>query len=200
MIIVMIADDNHYDYHYDYNYDVFVADYDHGIDDNVDNDENDVALIALIKMINPQHSMSNTQLLVVMDGPITDELKAAAAAAGGEVILFADVEQLGVENPTPHVDPSADSLAFVMYTSGTTGNPKGNQSVCVTCSHSVLFSVFLSYFQTVIVSVFLSYFPTHTFSLSVLLSVFPVGFRLFFAHILRRLQMMSVCLSVCLSV
>ena len=66
----------------------------------------------------------------MMDGPLTDELKAAAAAAGGEVMLFADVEQLGVENPTPHVDPSADSLAFVMYTSGTTGNPKG-ESVCL---------------------------------------------------------------------
>ena len=110
--------------------------------------------------------MSNMQLLVVMDGPITDELKAAAAAAGGEVILFADVEQLGVENPTPHVDPSADSLAFVMYTSGTTGNPKGKQSVCITCSHSVIFSVCLSYFQTVM--------------LSVSLSVFPLAFWLFF--------------------
>ena len=56
MIIVMIDDDNKYDYNEDGvgDYDVFVADYDHNIDDNVKNDENDVTLIALIKMINPQ--------------------------------------------------------------------------------------------------------------------------------------------------
>lgn len=65
------------------------------------------------------------KLLVVMDGPVTEELESAAAAVGGKVVLFADVEQLGVENPKPAVDPPSDALAFVMYTSGTTGNPKG---------------------------------------------------------------------------
>jgi len=65
------------------------------------------------------------KLLIVMDGPLTSEIRTAAAAINVGVTLFADVEQLGLENPTPPVDPSSDSLAFVMYTSGTTGNPKG---------------------------------------------------------------------------
>lgn len=41
------------------------------------------------------------------------------------VILYEDLKKLGEENPTEHVVPGAEDLACVMYTSGSSGTPKG---------------------------------------------------------------------------
>ena len=41
------------------------------------------------------------------------------------VISFDELKTLGEENPAEHVVPGPDDLACVMYTSGTSGTPKG---------------------------------------------------------------------------
>lgn len=44
---------------------------------------------------------------------------------GIQALSFEEVEADGAANPVPHSPPTLDDLACVMYTSGSTGNPKG---------------------------------------------------------------------------
>jgi long-chain acyl-CoA synthetase len=42
-----------------------------------------------------------------------------------EILSFQELSELGERNPVDPVPPSADDLACIMYTSGSTGAPKG---------------------------------------------------------------------------
>lgn len=55
----------------------------------------------------------------------TQQQREQAAAAGVQLLPFSQIEQWGAANPRDHSPPKAEDLAALMYTSGTTGDPKG---------------------------------------------------------------------------
>ncbi|KAI7842012.1 hypothetical protein COHA_004213 [Chlorella ohadii] len=63
----------------------------------------------------------------------------AAKAAGVAVYSFAEFLELGRANPAPASPPKPEDLCTIMYTSGTTGDPKG-----VLITHSMVLSIIAS--------------------------------------------------------
>lgn len=47
-----------------------------------------------------------------------------AKGAGKKIYSFVEFQELGAQHPAPPVPPAADDLCTIMYTSGTTGDPK----------------------------------------------------------------------------
>lgn len=97
-------------------------------------DDADVRVV----VYNDEHDVSQDHL---------DELRAAHEHL--EVLSFSALVELGSENLVAPVPPKADDLCCIMYTSGTTGNPKGvlltHKNIVGACkpfsSPSVLFQI-----------------------------------------------------------
>jgi long-chain acyl-CoA synthetase len=89
----------------------------------------------LLPMVKNVAKKCRTLERVIYDGEtkgnILDELKDAHPNL--KFYSFDDLKQLGKDNPVDPNPPSPDDLCCIMYTSGSTGNPKG-----VSLSHSNL--------------------------------------------------------------
>lgn len=84
------------------------------------------------------------------------ELKKEAEEAGLELLMFSEVIMSGKKTLKTFKPqrPTADNLAFIMYTSGTSGNPKGvllthrngvYSAMCILKSVFLYFYSFLSF-------------------------------------------------------
>mmetsp|Transcript_20118 Transcript_20118/g.50689 ORF Transcript_20118/g.50689 Transcript_20118/m.50689 type:complete len:653 (-) Transcript_20118:97-2055(-) len=107
-------------------------------------------------------SVKDQLKLVVYWGEATSEAQEAVKALGIDLASFDELLEAGTNNPVPHVECDPEDLCTIMYTSGTTGDPKGvmirHKSVLaeMSCLQRYLVSVGVHQDQN---DVFLSYLP-----------------------------------------
>eukprot|EP01102_Stenamoeba_stenopodia_P022800 TRINITY_DN9638_c0_g1_i1.p1 TRINITY_DN9638_c0_g1~~TRINITY_DN9638_c0_g1_i1.p1 ORF type:complete len:691 (-),score=170.11 TRINITY_DN9638_c0_g1_i1:120-2192(-) len=100
--------------------------------------------------------------------------KEALEKSGVSLISFSQVEKRGAENPATPELPQRNDLAIIMYTSGSTGNPKG-----VMITHQNILSVVGAVVETVHLQsedVYISYLPlAHVLALACETAMIKVG-------------------------
>jgi len=115
----------------------------------------------------------------------TDKANQQAATAmqdlGITLYSFAEIEKLGSQNPVPHTPPKPEDLACIMYTSGSTGIPKG-----VMITHGNMISAvggFGACFSVVDGDTYLNYLPlAHVLAMVVENAVIRYGARMGFGN------------------
>lgn len=134
-------------------------------------DENKIPTLKYIVQFDPNAKYGN-----ILDTVDTDD-KNTAAEHEVQLLGLSEIQKLGQEHKTKPVLPKADDLCYIMYTSGTTGNPKG-----VMLSHGNVVAALSSipvYFPIQMDDVTISYLPlAHIFE-----TIMQVGFFTFGARV-----------------
>ena len=84
-------------------------------------DKAGVGKLIAAKKRNPAMKFSH----IISFDAVADDAKAACADASLSVSTFDELRDAGAFHPTPHIPPAPTDVAFLCYTSGTTGTPKG---------------------------------------------------------------------------
>jgi len=127
--------------------------------------------------------------IILFESDITEEERSASKNVGLTLYSFAEIEASGSNKPHEPIPPKPDDLAIIMYTSGTTQQPKG-----VLITHNNLVSTVGGVLETVPAlnsdDVYLSYLPlAHILERTVLTTVLSHGARVgFFQGNIRKLD------------
>uniref|UniRef100_A0A7E4ZYC3 Long-chain-fatty-acid--CoA ligase n=1 Tax=Panagrellus redivivus TaxID=6233 RepID=A0A7E4ZYC3_PANRE len=141
-------------------------------------------------LLKQKENCPHLQHLVVMEPTVSEENKARFSESGLSLYAFAEFEELGKHaEKQPIQPPTADTLATICYTSGTTGTPKG---VMLTHGNIISDGTTLDYFKYTNLSsedVMISFLPlAHMFERVVQSVILTVGGRVgFFRGDIRTL-------------
>ncbi|XP_044475878.1 long chain acyl-CoA synthetase 9, chloroplastic-like [Mangifera indica] len=91
----------------------------------------------LKKLVDISGQLDTVKRLICMDVDIPSNVSSVEQSGQWKMISFADVLSLGRENPIDAELPAPSDIAVIMYTSGSTGLPKG-----VMMTHANVLSVF----------------------------------------------------------
>ncbi|GAB4841801.1 Long-chain-fatty-acid--CoA ligase 2 (Long-chain acyl-CoA synthetase 2) (Fatty acid activator 2) [Ancistrocladus abbreviatus] len=106
----------------------------------IDHAEIDVVFVhskKVIGLLNPDCTSAQRLKSIVCFTSLTEQEKEKANDAGIKAYSWTEFAQMGKENPTELVPPHAFNICTIMYTSGTSGDPKGvvltheNLAMCI---------------------------------------------------------------------
>jgi len=113
------------------------------------------------------------QLQPFSHSKVDASVEATITSAGAKILDLKTLTEEGVKAPQAPKPASGDSLAFIMYTSGTTGDPKG---VCIKHVSIVAGATFCAGLELFPTDRYLSYLPlAHIFETMVEHALFAVG-------------------------